>query len=57
MCECDWVPFHHGDPCKNLAADHSPVVVSPALCMPCLYVCTKEQEDADDAEWEEMEGR
>jgi hypothetical protein len=48
-CECDWT-HHEGVPCPNDAADHSPVVVSPALCMSCLFVCAGERDDELDAE-------
>lgn len=37
-CEC-LDPYHEGKPCRNYAEDHSPVVVSPALCMSCLFGC------------------
>lgn len=49
-CECDFDPAFHrvvnarlgryDDPtCHVPAADHSPVVASPALCMGCLFGC------------------
>jgi hypothetical protein len=44
-CECPDVassPRYHGgatDRCPRPAADHSPVVTSPALCLPCLHGC------------------
>lgn len=52
-CECDFDPEFHralnqrlgrGDNdsrCHNEAADHSPVVASPALCMGCLFGCAE----------------
>lgn len=46
-CECEAVDpgsaaYHGGstEGCPRDAADHSPVVTSPALCLPCLHGCT-----------------
>jgi hypothetical protein len=48
-CECDWAPFHHGRHCTNDAADHGPgITTSPALCIPCLFVCEGERDDLED---------
>jgi hypothetical protein len=42
-CECPdrSAPRYHGGQaeCPREAADHSPVVTSPALCLPCLHGC------------------
>jgi len=46
-CECDW-KYHEGRPCPNEAADHGHVKVSPALCIPCLYLCEKERDEETD---------
>lgn len=43
-CECDW-KFHEGDPCGNDAAEYDDLIVSPALCVPCLHVCCGERDD------------
>lgn len=37
-CEC-LDPYHNGQPCVREPADHSPTVVSPALCWLCLHGC------------------
>lgn len=46
MCECDATDdqrYHGGstEGCPRQAADHSPVVSSPALCLPCLHGCAE----------------
>lgn len=46
LCECDW-SYHDRFRCPNTVAHHSHgVVTSPALCVPCLHICTQEREQA-----------
>lgn len=47
-CECTW-RTHEGVPCPNPPAEHdNGIVVSPALCMSCLFVCEGERDDEAD---------
>ena len=47
-CECEWKYCGHKGR-ETGAADFGDVVISPALCTACLYVCCGEADDEADA--------
>lgn len=44
LCECDRYT-HENTPCVREPADHGGVIASPALCIPCLFVCWNDDDD------------